>query len=131
MKDLFIKVSKFQIIRYLNGGVLMKAIAFFINFILNEYFKLNKYIAYIFVLIIDFIIGYFINRKYVFRSQSNDLKKQFTLFIIAGGLYRLLDWSIYTLLNYYTEIHYIIAQIISTGIVLIFKYLSYKRIFKN
>ena len=125
------KLLKLEPVKFLNGGVAMKAVAFGINYLLADFFGYDPSLVYILVLIIDFFMGYFINRFYVFKSDSEKSHKQvFSKFVIAGVGFRVLNWLIYVGLIKKLEIYILIAQAFATVVVLAMKFFVYKKIFK-
>lgn len=125
------KLLKLEPVKFLNGGVAMKVVAFGLNYLLADYLGYNPEKIYILVLLVDFIMGYFINRFYVFEADKNKSHKQtFTLFVIAGLSFRGLNWLIYVSILKSLEMYILIAQLIATLIVLALKFFVYKKIFK-
>lgn len=119
-----------QPIKFLNGGVVMKAVAFALNYLLADYFQLDPSRVYIFVLLVDFLFGYFINRFYVFEvTKDQSHKKTFFNFVIAGLSFRGLNWLIYVGILKFIDVYILIAQLIATVFVLVLKYFVYKKVF--
>ena len=121
-----------QPVKFLKGGVALKVVSFGLNYILADYLGLNKELTYIFVLIADFLLGFAINRYFIFKktedSQTNS--QVFKKFVIAGLGFRGLNWLIYIGMLKFFELYILIAQLIATIIVLLLKYSVYKKIFK-
>ena len=124
------KILKSQPVKFLNGGVLLKVFSFSLNFILADWLEFNKELTYAFVLICDLLLGFVINRYLVF-NQTKERKntEAFSMFFVAGLIFRLINWSLYVFILKKFELYILIAQAISTLIVLMMKYFVYKRIF--
>ncbi len=121
-----------QPVKFLKGGAVLKVFSFGLNYILADYLGLNKEFAYVFVLIADFLLGFLINRYFIFKKTEKSEKdlKVFRNFIIAGLGFRGLNWVIYICILKYFELYILVAQLIATLIVLVLKYSVYKKIFK-
>lgn len=118
-------------IKFLKGGVLLKVFSFGLNYILADFLNLNIEITYFFVLVCDFLLGFLINRYFVFtKKQEDSNKKVFGKFIIAGVSFRVLNWLIYVLIIDLYEIYILYAQLFATVFVLFLKFSVYKKIFK-
>jgi len=106
----------------------MKSISFLLNYILADIFQFNPVNSYVSILLIDFILGYFINRYFVFETDPNKKHSKIILqFVVAGGTFRVLNWLIYIALI--DHMYILTAQLIATVSVLILKYFVYKIIF--
>ena len=117
-------------IKFLNGGVLLKIFSFTLNYILADLLSLNKEMMYIFVLLCDFLVGFLVNRFFVFNNQSTKSHKEtFSKFLIAGLGFRAINWLIYVYILKSFELYILMAQAIATTIVLFMKYFVYKKIF--
>lgn len=108
----------------------MKAVSFALNYIFADLLALNIGFVYAATLLIDFAMGYFINRYYVFETGDKKSHSQvLTRFVIAGLTFRGINWGIYMLLVKHLGLYILIAQAIATGLVLIMKYFVYRIIF--
>ncbi len=118
--------------RFIKGGAALKVVSFGLNYILADYLSLNKELTYIFVLIADFLLGFAINRYFIFKKTEDSQKDSqvFKKFVIAGLSFRGLNWLIYIGILKFFELYILIAQLIATIIVLVLKYSVYKKIFK-
>lgn len=124
------KILISQPVKFLNGGVILKIFSFSLNYLLADVFAYHKEISYAFVLLFDLLLGFIINRYFVFsQTQERKNSEAFSMFIIAGLGFRLLNWAIYAIILHFYELYILIAQTIATAIVLILKYFVYKRIF--
>jgi putative flippase GtrA len=130
-KNFTARLLKSKPIKFLKGGVLLKIISFSLNYLLADLLNFNIEFSYFVVLFCDLILGFFINKNLVFDSttQSRE-KKVFLKFIIAGVSFRFINWLIYVLILKSLEIYILLAQLIATLIVLLFKYKMYKKIFE-
>lgn len=117
-------------IKFLKGGVGMKAVSFLLNYLLADLLQLNVELTYVFVLVVDLIMGYFVNRYFVFKTEDKGHKEVIKNFLIAGVTFRALNWGIYVLILRQIEMYILIAQFIATAVVLVLKFFVYKRIFR-
>lgn len=125
------KLLKLEPVKFLNGGIVMKIVAFGLNYFLADYLAYDPSLVYVLVLVVDFFIGYFINRFYVFKSDTDKSHKQiFTQFMIAGLGFRALNWLIYVGIIKNIDVYILVAQAIATMIVVAMKFFVYKKIFK-
>lgn len=120
-----------DIVRFLMGGVFMKALSFPLNYLFAGMFKFNPSVVYGLVLVFDLLLGYFVNRHYVFsQTQTKRGKTAMAQFLFAGIGFRLLDWGVYLGLLENFKLHLVAAQCISTGLILSIKFIIYRVIFK-
>jgi putative flippase GtrA len=118
-------------IKFLKGGVLLKAFSFLLNYILADLLAISISIAYTIVLVGDFFVGFLINRHFVFSdTKENKSSQVFFKFIIAGLGFRLLNWLLYVQIINKTGMYILYSQLIATMIVLVLKFSIYKKIFK-
>lgn len=122
---------KLQPVKFLQGGVVMKAIAFALNYLLVTVCSLEVKVAYAIVLVSDFALGFFVNRYFVFKKDhSQSHHRALILFIITGLFFRLCDGATYLFLVEKLHFNIILAQFLSVVIVLGAKYFIYKKVFK-
>lgn len=113
------------------GGVFMKSLSFVFNFIFADFLKFDPSTVYGLVLVFDFLLGYFVNRYYVFnQSRTKSGQRVLIQFILAGVAFRGLDWAIYVNLLSHFKVYILLAQLISTGVVLGSKFFIYRVIFR-
>lgn len=125
------KILASKPVKFLNGGVILKVFSFSLNYLLADLMQLHVEMTYAFVLICDFLLGFVINRYFVFNDSKNRSNKQtFALFAVAGLGFRFINWVLYSLIVNYLGIYILTAQLIATLIVLCMKYFVYKVIFK-
>jgi putative flippase GtrA len=126
--DYFLKL---QPVKFLQGGVFMKAFAFFLNYILVSFIHLEVKTAYGIVLVCDFFLGFFVNRFFVFKKDElSSHKRTLLLFIVTGLIFRVCDGLVYLFLVEKLSFHIVLAQFSSVVFVLSTKYFIYKKVFK-
>ncbi len=110
----------------------MQIVAFSLNFLLSGLLGLPHRIIYALVMINDFILGYIINRYFVFKKNNptKSGRRLFIQFVIAGASFRVINWGLYVGIIEKTGAYILLAQLVATGIVLVFKYLIYNKIFR-
>lgn len=131
MKDKLNTILKSGPIKFLQGGIALKIVSFGLNYVMADVLGLHKEATYFFILVIDLLFGYLINRYFVFsETQKESNQKVFKQFLIAGLSFRALNWGIYVLIIQKLDFYILTAQFIATAIVLVLKYFIYKKIFK-
>lgn len=107
-------------------------IAIGLNYTLVDLLNLNVYGSYIVVLIVVSLMNYFIIDKYIFPDQNkkNSTLKKFTGFAAVIVTSRVLEWMMYSLIVYHTNIYYIFIQIFVSTLFVFIKYFILKKIFK-
>jgi putative flippase GtrA len=124
------KFLNHDIMRFLMGGVFMKSLSFLFNYVFAGVFKFDTSTVYGLVLVFDLLLGYFVNRHFVFnQTQTKRGKTAMVQFLLAGIGFRLMDWGIYLGLLEYFKIHLLLAQSLSTGFILSLKFIIYRVIF--
>lgn len=118
-------------LKFIYSGVFMRALAIILNYTFAVYLELNIRIVYFVVLIIDFTIGFLLNRFLVFTQSFNRSNRStFFAFIIAGIIFRTIDWGIYVFLVEKLLLHITLAQICSILLIMLLKFTVYNKIFK-
>jgi putative flippase GtrA len=109
----------------------MKSLSFLLNYTFAGIFKFETSTVYGLVLGFDLLLGYFVNRHFVFKqTQTKQGKTAMLQFLLAGIGFRLLDWGLYLGLLEHFKLHLLMAQIVSTGLILTIKFVIYRIIFK-
>lgn len=107
-------------------------IAICLNYTLVDVFNLNIYGSYVIVLLFVSLINYFIVDNVVFnnRDKEHGPLKRFSGFISVIFTSRFLEWILYSIIIYLTNIYYIIIQIFVSAAFIFIKYYALKKIFK-
>ena len=115
---------------FLIAGLPSFILAIFLNLYLVEVVQIDSIISYGIILIIQVIINFFINLKFVFNdNNSKSQLTKFVYFLILILIIRSMDWFFFVLLVKYFEIWYLFAQIISVLIFGLAKFYISKKIF--
>lgn len=116
---------------FLIAGLPSFILAIFLNLYLVEVVQIDSIISYGIILIIQVIINFFINLKFVFNdNNSKSQLTKFVYFLILILIIRSMDWFFFVLLVKYFEIWYLSAQIISVLIFGLAKFYISKKIFE-
>lgn len=116
---------------FLIAGLPSFILAIFLNLYLVEVVQIDSIISYGIILIIQVIINFFINLKFVFNdNNSKSQLTKFVYFLILILIIRSMDWFFFVLLVKYFEIWYLFAQIISVLIFGLAKFYISKKIFE-
>lgn len=121
-KKLLIQIVKFFIV-----GVIATLIDFVFLFIFKSILNLNIVLANTLSFIISLIYNYIASTKWVFDvSENNDKKKSFILFIFFSVLGLMLNDLIVWGLSEKIGIHYMLAKIFATAVVMVFNFITRK-----
>ena len=116
---------------FLIAGLPSFILAIFLNLYLVEVVEIDSIISYGIILIVQVIINFFINLKFVFNdNNSKSQLAKFVYFLILILIIRSMDWFFFVLLVKYFEIWYLFAQIISVLIFGLVKFYISKKIFE-
>jgi putative flippase GtrA len=119
-----------KVLRFGVAGVAMIVWAFALNILLNEKTTLQPTVSYVFVVVSQLIIGFVLNRLWVFRTKKpGSAKSQLTQYVFVNSGLKVADWSAYSAMVTLLGLHYLIAQLISTGFISIVKFFIFDRIF--
>lgn len=115
-----------QIKRFLISGVLIRLSTFILNFVLVKFFLFDIKIVYFFIQLLELIIGYTLNRKYVFTNNTDN---KVVHYLVASVVIRSCDWAIYVLLVEMLHLHISLSQAVAMITMLVFKFTLFKQIF--
>lgn len=120
-----------KFIKFCLGGLLVLGVCVLVNIFLVEYIDLKKRYAYICVIITQILLGYILNRYFIFKiknSEYNQYKVFFKYLFILLGI-RIIDWITYTIFVDIIKIDYITMQIFNMGFFFLLKFFMYNIIF--
>ncbi len=114
-----------RIIRFLIYGIPALILSLLINYLLVSHCKLDESVAYVLVQIFQVIFNFFICRWFVFKVQNTENRLLIQLFQFVTGifLFRLVDWTLYTILVKYFGLYYLGIQLAN---VLLLSFLKFK-----
>jgi putative flippase GtrA len=121
-----LKISKFAIL-----GLFLNIYSFCINIILIEIFSLYKPISYAISIFTSMLISFMVSKNYIFDSKIHHIGRTFFLFAMYSGGFHVIDLVLFTIQVEILSIYYIYAQCISRLLLLIIKYLTYRRLFEQ
>lgn len=122
LEALLIQIFKFGIV----GGIAF-IIDFVFLFIFKEYLNMPILIANTLAFTISTIYNYIASVSWVFNvKKEKDKKKQFITFIIFSIFGLLLNDLIMWISTRIISIHYLLAKIIATAIVMVFNFITRK-----
>jgi len=107
---------------------------FFLSLLLNytfiEYFNINVYESFIYVLLIITLLNFFIVDKIVFKSKNKKIEptQRFFLFVSITLTSRALEWSSYSAAIYLFGFHYLLVQIAVSLTFVLLKFVVLKRV---
>jgi len=109
---------------------------FILSIILNglfvEFFSINVYISFFYVLLIITVLNFFIVDGIVFKSNNKKLKtkNRFLLFVSVTLSSRALEWTSYSVVIYLFGFHYILVQIGVSATFVLAKFLILRKVMK-
>ena len=121
--------KKSEILRFLYCGAILTLYAYGLNVLLVEWFHLYKPLSYGIVILSQTAFGFLLNRFHVFTKGAFNAPSQFLQYLMAAILFRVGDWMCFTIQVELLSIFYIYAQAFSSAIIVVAKYVVYRRIF--
>ena len=124
LRDLFLKYK--EVIMYLIFGVLTTLVNIVSFYLLSDIIKLDWSISNVIAWIISVLFAYFTNKKYVFESDTKDVLKEFTSFIICRIISLGIDMVVMYLFIDILNINNLISKVVANIIVVIANYIFSK-----
>lgn len=128
---MFFGLLTHKFVKFSFWGGLVFAAAVALNVILVEAFAIEKSIAYVFVILSQIIINFILNRYVIFEIGERKSWEVFIRYVIAVGIFRGIDWTMYLIQIKWIFVPYIIAQVINTILIFFGKYFFYKVLFEK
>lgn len=119
-----------KFIKFATGGTLVVLAGLIFNAFLVELLGMQIRNAYTLVVVLQVVLGYSLNKKYVF-SKSSKQKLVFAKYIITLFALRSLDWLLYVFFVDWMSYNYLATQTANSFIFFIFKFFAYKKIFEG
>ena len=113
--------------KYLIIGVSGTGLGIFISWNLHENFDLIEPLSVGISVTILYFIYFFMMRTFVFKAR-NSLLKQALRYLIVSFAMRSLEYGVFLLLFYTTEIYYLMSYTASIALIFIVKYFVHKHI---
>ena len=113
--------------KYLIIGVSGTGLGIFISWNLHENFDLIEPLSVGISVTILYFIYFFMMRTFVFKAR-NSLLKQALRYLIVSFAMRSLEYGVFLLLFYTTEIYYLISYTASIALIFILKYFVHKHL---
>ncbi|MCH5216220.1 MAG: GtrA family protein [Muribaculaceae bacterium] len=101
------KKTSIQLIKYGLVGVSNTAVTFIVFVLLNSILCVNFYISNVLGYIAGVINSFIWNKKWVFKSVSDRVKREMLLFIVGFAICYLLQMALLWILMNYTSLQYI------------------------
>lgn len=123
MKHSFVK-SSVQFSGFLIAGLPSFILAITLNWLLVNRFNCGKAGSYALVLLLQILVNFFMCRQFVFTNRKiTPMWMQFIQFLSGILLFRLADWTIYTIAVYVFGFYFLAVQTVN---ILIFSVLKFK-----
>ena len=114
-----------QILRYGFMTALSAAVTLGLPAILRELFLVDEEIAVAIGLFCAFVLNFVTIRKYVFGS-SGPVRKELSKFVLASGIFRILEYGMFLVLHSVAGVHYTVATATVLVLSLAVKFVSYR-----
>lgn len=105
-----VRKTSIQLLKYGVVGVGNTAVTFFVFVILNSMFNVNFYVSNVVGYVAGVINSFIWNKKWVFKSASDHVKREMLLFVTGFALCYLLQVALLWVLMNFTTLQYISIQ---------------------
>jgi putative flippase GtrA len=112
-----------QVLRFAVVGVVATAVHYSILTALVEIGHVNKIVATTIGYTIGTIVSYALNRRFTFQARGTPVVASFAKYAVLYGIGAVLNAAIFGALVH-AGLHYLLAQIAATGIVLFWNFLG-------
>lgn len=102
-----VKKTSVQLVKYGLVGVGNTAITFFVFVFLNSVLCVNFYVSNVAGFVAGVINSFIWNKKWVFKSASDHVKREMMLFIVGFAICYLLQMALLWVLMNFTSLQYI------------------------
>lgn len=120
-----------QIVKFGFTGGISFAVDYSVLVFLTEILGLNYLVSNCLSFIISVIVNYILSMKFVFKSVNNNKVFDFIIFIILSVVGLGLNSLIMFICTDYIGIYYMISKIGTTGVVMIFNFVSRKVVYER
>ena len=121
-----IKFIKFALF----GGVVFTW-GLLLNFFTVEVLHADKRFAYLFVIISQILICFFLNRYVIFDNNERNIFQTFSGYLAALAIFRTADWIFYVIQINWLDLPYLLAQTLSNSLIFFSKFPIYRIIFER
>lgn len=112
---------KAEAFRYLIAGGTAFLVLMLVLIFLVEIFEVNEVLATAIALICATPVNYLLQKKFVFRSQA-PVGNSFIIYCVVTVATMMLNVQLFYLLIKYTDIHYTVAQLMTTAFIVVVNY---------
>lgn len=121
-----------RIIRYIFSGGTAAVVNLGLLYILTDFVGLYYIASGILAFCIAVIVSFFMQKKLTFEDHSTEnTHKKFLIYIIVAVINLVVNTSLLYFFTDFVGFHYIISQIISSGLVAVWSYFIYRIVFKK
>lgn len=126
MGNLYKQFFKFGIV-----GIIAFLIDYSLLYVFTEYFNIYYFYSAILSFIIAVIFNYYASIKWVFNINKNQNKNLIFMFVFLSVVGLIINQVLMYLLVEIIIIHYMISKIIATIVVMIWNFISRKKLLEN
>jgi putative flippase GtrA len=121
-----------ELVRFLLAGLPAFLVAIALNYTLVTWARLPKPLAYGIALACQIALNFVICREFVFQAAPGaSFVRQFTGFVAGIGLFRVLDWAVYSAAVEFLGVPYLAAQLMNVVVFSLPKYKYLEQVFQN
>lgn len=114
-----------QFIRFFGVGLVAVGVHYSVMILLVEFFKADEVRSAVTGYTVGGFASYSLNRKFTYDTERSHAAAAWRFAVVAGiGL--LLTWAFMALFNRYFGWHYLVSQLITTGIVMMWSFFAHK-----
>lgn len=121
------KIIDQRLFRYLVAGGTAASVSLFTLFVLTHYFKLWYMLSAFFAFSAGFGVSFVLQKAWTFGKKTLEgIKKQLVLYLLTFIIGNALNMLFMYLLVEYSGLHYLMAQIVSNGLIAFGNFFVYK-----
>lgn len=109
-----------KVVRFVVSGGLLFVLDFSLLYLIKDIIGINYLVSSLISFIVSTIVNYIVSKKWVFKSKEDKFISFIILSIVALGINQLV---MYLCVSIY-GVYYLIAKVISTGVVMVFNFIT-------
>lgn len=121
LRDLAARPGARQFLRFATVGAIATIVQYSVLVALVEFVRVQPVPAAVLAYLCGALVSYFLNARYTFGATNTAFGKGLVKFLIVNVIGLGLNTAIFTTLVH-MHVHYLLAQMVATGLVLIWNY---------
>lgn len=119
--------ERHKLLRFLFSGGISAGVNLFFLHIFTEYFGFYYLWSVVLAFIIAVCVSFIMQKFWTFRDKSKeDIHKQVSIYVTAAIINTIINTGLVYLLVEYMNVHYLLSQIISSGLIAFESFFVYK-----